>query len=72
MTGEKLPQEEIWKHPKFEEFTKKCDSVGNYADAYDMEKIKRIVEGFGEVIDCRYLSDDQFIGATIKPLKESI
>ncbi len=67
MTDEKLPDYDIWKHPKFHDFVRKCDTVGEYADAYSQVKIHACVKDFAEITDFCYLCDDQFIGVTLKP-----
>jgi SAM-dependent methyltransferase len=67
MTGTEPPTGPVHKHPKFEEFTRKCDAVGVYADFYNDAKIKNLVKDFAEVTETRYLSNNQFLGAVIKP-----
>lgn len=65
------PPEDTPNHPRFQEFVKKCDAVGQYADWYDGGKVEKMVEDFAEMTGCKYLCDDQFIGITLKP-KEGI
>ena len=67
MMGEPVPSEPTWKHPRFDEFVKKCDTVGQYADWYNAEKIAALVEPFGELVSCEYLCRGQMVGAVIKP-----
>lgn len=67
MMAEPPPSEPTWKHPRFQEFVRKCDTVGQYADCYNAEKIKTMVEPFGEMVSCDYLCRGQFVGAVIKP-----
>ena len=61
------PPEDTPNHPRFQEFVKKCDAVGQYADWYEGGKVQKLVEGFAELTDSRYLCDDQFVGVVLKP-----
>ncbi len=54
-------------HPRFQEFVRKCDAVGTYADWYDGNKVVELVHDFADLEDCKYLCDEQFIGITLKP-----
>lgn len=65
MMGEE-PPEVTAAHPRFMEYVRKCDTVGLYADWYDEPKLTKLVEGFGKVVECKYLCDGQMIGAVIK------
>lgn len=56
----------VWEHPKFGEFVRACDSVGQWADWYDEEKLRKATESFATVAECEYLCDGQFIGAVLK------
>lgn len=60
----------VWEHPKFSEFVGKCDAVGDYADWYDEEKLHDLVDGFAEVKECRYLCQDDMLGAVLSPKSE--
>lgn len=61
------PPENVTGHPRFDEWVRKMDAVGNYADWYNEEKLKKAVEKFAVVTECKYISADVFIGAVIKP-----
>ncbi len=65
------PPEDTESHPRVMEFVRKCDTMGLYCDWYDQGKIEKMVQGFAKVEKCVYLSDEQFIGAVIKPLEEN-
>lgn len=53
-------------HPRFNEFVRKCDSVGSYAECYSESKFRRCVEDVVSVKECRYLSNDQILGVVIE------
>lgn len=65
MMGESPPAATA-NHPRFMEFVRKCDTVGNYADWYNEEKIVKVVEGFAEVTECGYICKGQLIGVAMK------
>ncbi len=54
-------------HPRFQEFVRKCDAVGNFAEWYNKDKVTLMVEDFADVTECCYLCDDQFVGVVLKP-----
>lgn len=66
MMGESVPSGPTWQHPRFQEFVRKCDTVGQYADWYNAEKIAALVEPFGEMVSCEPLCKWQMVGAVIK------
>lgn len=67
MMDEPPPEGPTWKHPRFDEWVRKNDTVGYYADWYDEAKVARLVEDFGYVDSCRYICDDNLIGVVVKP-----
>lgn len=67
LMGCPVPEGPAWRHPRYADFVRACDSVGLYADFYTEEKLAKLVEGFAEVAECKYLCDDQFIGAVVRP-----
>lgn len=71
LMNEPVPQEPTHLHPRFKEFVRKLDPVGNYVDWYDHDKLVRSVEGFGQVVRSEYLCDGKMIGAVIRPLPQS-
>ncbi len=66
---EPLPKEPIHEHPRFMEWVRKLDTVGNYLDWYNQEKIEKVVEGFGRVTECNYICDGNMIGVVIEPIR---
>ena len=71
LMGEAIPgiTEEVSRHPRFAEWVKKNDAVGNYADWYNEEKLQQLVKDFGEIKKCEYLSDGEFLAAVIQPME---
>lgn len=70
MTGTE-PPERTWEHPKFHQFVRACDGVGQWADWYDLDKLQRVVGDFAEVASCEDLYDGQMVGVVLRPRRSS-
>ena len=58
----------ISSHPRFEEWVRKNDPVGVYADWFSPEKLKIMVEEFAVVTETQYVgSEGALLGAVIVP-----
>jgi SAM-dependent methyltransferase len=70
--NESVPTCPTWEHPRFDEYVRKCDTVGHFTEWYNIEKVEELVSGFATVEDCQYMSDDLFVGAVIKPKEKMV
>lgn len=67
-TGCEPPEGDVTSSPHFMKYVRTCDAVGDYADWYDENKLRNLVEGFAIVKECRYICKDKIIGATLVPV----
>lgn len=66
MMNEPLPIN-THEHPRFQEYVRKCDNVGFYADWYNEDKIKELVKDFATITECTYLGKGQMLGVAMRP-----
>ena len=69
LMGEDAPQNSEGS-PRFREFVERCDTVGNYTDWYNADKLRGVVQDFAELTYCEYIEDDNLIAAIIKPKRK--
>lgn len=62
-----LPPDDVESHPAFTRFVRFFDSVGEYADWYDRDRIDSRFGDLFEVERCEYLThDDRYLGAVLR------
>jgi 2-polyprenyl-3-methyl-5-hydroxy-6-metoxy-1,4-benzoquinol methylase len=61
----------VEQHPKFTDFVRFFDAVGDYADWYDYQKIKRMADPLFEIKRFSYLTEDQRYCAAVLTKRET-